>query len=302
MSKSYKKVNYLLRLKKQIERKLIIETLHTISNIIKISDYHYLGFGSVYFADFILFHKYLNIINMTSIEKEEADERRFLFNKPFDFICFQISECNHFLRRELNWEDKLLIWLDYDNDIDIEVIGAVEFIASKAKPFDILLVTIEAESPSDLTNFINEFKEYIPSTLNRSAIKKRFSETLNGVMKSIVQNGLRFQVNNLDFLQLFNLTYRDTRKMYTFGGIFCEEKESAELKKQVSALNYIEHGERVVQINCPFVTPKEKIHLDSLVHGDGIRCEDTVIGLSYQDIEEYGKYYKYYPQFFESIY
>lgn len=302
MSKSYEKANYLLRLKKQIERKLIIETLHTISNIINISDYHYLGFGSVYFADFILFHKYLNIRTMTSIDNKEEDEKRFLFNKPFDFICFQISECNHFLRRELNWENKLLIWLDYDNNIDIEVIGAVEFIASKAKPFDILLVTIEAESPSDPSNFITEFKAYIPSVLKRSTIKKRFSETLNRVMKSSIQNGLRSQVNNLDFLQLFSLTYKDTRRMYTFGGIFCEKKESAELTQKVSTLHYIEHGDRVVQINCPFLTPKEKIHLDSLVQEDGIRREDAVIGLSYQDIEKYGKYYKYYPQFFESIY
>ena len=68
---SFEKVNYLLRLRKQIERKMIIELLEKfngIKPIKQISEYHYVGFGSVYFADFILFHKYLHINYMTSLE------------------------------------------------------------------------------------------------------------------------------------------------------------------------------------------------------------------------------------------
>ena len=72
-SPSFEKVNYLLRLKKQIERKIIIEAFQSISPIIDISEYRYFGLGSIYFADFILFHKYLNIKKMTSTEYNEDD-------------------------------------------------------------------------------------------------------------------------------------------------------------------------------------------------------------------------------------
>jgi len=73
--KSYEKVNYQLRFKKQIERKIIIETLHYL-HCIPIEKYHYLGLGSVYFADFILFHKYLHIKKMTSIDDKKDDKNR----------------------------------------------------------------------------------------------------------------------------------------------------------------------------------------------------------------------------------
>ena len=65
---SFENVNYNVRLKKQIERKIIVETLQKLNAIMDIPNYHYLGFGSIYFSDFILFHKYLNINRMTSID------------------------------------------------------------------------------------------------------------------------------------------------------------------------------------------------------------------------------------------
>ena len=96
MDRSYEKVNYLFRLKKQIERKLIIETLQSIDPTIGIKRYHYVGLGSIYFADFILFHKYLNIKKMTSIDDKSEDEERFRFNRPFGFIDFKISNTHFF--------------------------------------------------------------------------------------------------------------------------------------------------------------------------------------------------------------
>ena len=86
MSSSYESVNYLLRMKKQIERKMIIEAIQRLTSLIAINDYRYFGFGSIYFADFILFHKYLNIDLMTSIDDKEKDESRFNFNKSLSVI------------------------------------------------------------------------------------------------------------------------------------------------------------------------------------------------------------------------
>ena len=59
---SFEKFNYLLRPSKQVERKLLIETMHHLAaSGYPIYKYTYVGLGSIYYADFMLFHKYLYI-------------------------------------------------------------------------------------------------------------------------------------------------------------------------------------------------------------------------------------------------
>jgi hypothetical protein len=83
---SFEKINYLLRPSKQVERKLIIEALPRLSKAdYFLNEYTYLGLGSVYYADFILFHKYLFIDDMICAE-EDAIPKRMDFNKPYEFI------------------------------------------------------------------------------------------------------------------------------------------------------------------------------------------------------------------------
>lgn len=302
MSKSYEKVNYLLRLKKQIERKLIIETLQHLDAYIDIRNYHYFGFGSVYFADFIMFHKYLNIHKMTSIDNKKDDEQRFMFNKPFGFITFKISDSYPFLTKDLNWEEKLLIWLDYDTCIDLSMIEDTTFIAAKAKPFDIIFITVEAESPDKPEDFLENFDLYIPAGSKDKNIKENFPGILNNIILTSIQTGLNNKIKKINFLQLFNLIYRDTKKMYTFGGIFCEDEDITELKNKLSDLHYISHDNRIMAIDCPILTLREKLYIDNLIYKSGRdnKCIDT--GLNEDDINKYMEYYKYYPQFFESIY
>jgi uncharacterized protein YlbG (UPF0298 family) len=305
MSKSYEKVNYLLRPKKQIERKLIIETLQQLDSIIEIQKYHYFGFGSIYFADFILFHKYLNINKMTSIDDKAEDEKRFLFNKPFEFIDFEISKSNIFLEKKLNWRDRLLIWLDYDADIDLSMVNEVHYIASKAKLYDILFVTIEAEAPENpesLKSFQNEYGLYIPPEYKVKDVKQRFPETLNCIMNGAVKNGLKNQAKYMSFLQLFNIVYHDSKTMYTFGGIFCEKEKMEELKKKLNRLRYIKHDNTVETINCPLLTHREKLHIDKYIRQGRIGRGARETGVEVNQLEDYRRYYKYYPLFFESIY
>ena len=55
---SFDKVNYSLRPAKQVERKVLVELLHQVSTAMPgydVRNYTYVGFGSVYYTDFILF-------------------------------------------------------------------------------------------------------------------------------------------------------------------------------------------------------------------------------------------------------
>jgi hypothetical protein len=55
MSSSYRKINYTLRPAKNIERKMLCEAFHKLHPFGKVQNYRYIGFGSTYFSDFILF-------------------------------------------------------------------------------------------------------------------------------------------------------------------------------------------------------------------------------------------------------
>ena len=67
---SFKNINYMFRPKKQIERKIFIELFQKIQHALdtNISEYQYIGLGSIYYYDFILFHKYLKIRDMISLD------------------------------------------------------------------------------------------------------------------------------------------------------------------------------------------------------------------------------------------
>ncbi len=80
---SFKTINYSIRPNKNVERKLIIEFLSALEQKFHISNYRYIGFGSMWFTDFILMHKALQINDMISIEESKSNEKRAEFNKPF---------------------------------------------------------------------------------------------------------------------------------------------------------------------------------------------------------------------------
>ncbi|MBI2101353.1 hypothetical protein HYT53_01970 [Candidatus Woesearchaeota archaeon] len=305
---SYEKVNYLLRLKKQIERKLIIEALLHLSASIKIEidKYHYIGFGSVYFADFIMFHKYLNINKMTSIENKKDDKIRFKFNKPFDFVKLNICDSQEYFQRFAPWNDKLFVWLDYDKEIDESMISDVEIISSHAKANDFLLVTIEGESPSSLEalkNFKTKYQQYLPGEVMLKDIKD-FPKMLNSILITSIQNGLRNQIEEIAYIPMFNLSYKDTKRMYTFGVIFCKELDIGILKKELSNFYFCRNTQEILDIDCPIISLKEKMHIDSLIKQDKkLRSNPSKkIGIKTEVLKKYCIYYKYYPQFFESIY
>jgi len=105
----------MFRPKKQIERKMLIEFLQNIQHKLNInlSEYQYIGLGSIYYYDFILFHKYLNIRDMVSLDDKKCC-KRFEFNKPFDFITFKNMSTNDFLLNN-GLDKKSFIWFDYDS-------------------------------------------------------------------------------------------------------------------------------------------------------------------------------------------
>ena len=113
MSNSGRKINYAVRPAKNIERKMMRDLFTRLRTFGRLEDYRYIGFGSKYFSDFILFHKSLNILEMISIESDIHNQARYEFNKPFSDIKMEWGRSTERLPEIVINKKKSIYWLDY---------------------------------------------------------------------------------------------------------------------------------------------------------------------------------------------
>lgn len=317
---SFDKINYYLRPKKQIERKIFIEILRTLQlkyDEFDFSRYNYAGMGSVYYYDYLLFHKYLNIRNMISFDDAKNPER-FIFNKPYEFIDFKNSTSTEFFK---NYEFPInsLIWIDYDskfidkakNNIYETLIEDLSLVCRKTNANDFFILSINCALSRNykIRNKIYEnIQYYTSSNIGREYYndgKFRF------VVENITLNLIEEYTKNkkVKFQKLFSFFYEDGAPMYTIGGVF---NNNQEIKSFIDTAFPILESQ-IVHIDVPHLTYKEKILLDSLISSDVVNSQVdlTVIeeelkknGLTSSSIKKmknYFNFYKYYPQYYEGI-
>ena len=305
------KINYLVRPAKQVERKLIVEALQCLNKNYNISGYTYVGMGSKYFVDFQMVHKFLGINKMISFEMEEEKIRRFKFNKPYNFIDVQSGLSTDILPT-LSWDTDYMVWLDYDYKISSSIIDDIDIVCDNARPGTIFLLTIDAEPK----RFDEEFPEnekqkmkkrleklkkeihpnYPPDTSVSDMAQKNFPKLLFKIINERIRDGL--SLTDLSFFQIFNFIYEDSAQMYTYGCVF--ERNNEKIRDTgIYDLHYISSGDQFVRINLPILTPREKIHFDRLI--PNIEKKLEAFELDHEKIRSYEKYYRYYPQYFESF-
>ena len=79
---SYEKINYALRPNKRTQRKMIFDLLAHYVAVFPKRRFRYVGFGSMWFADFLYAHRQLGLKALFSIERREG-YRRAVYNRPF---------------------------------------------------------------------------------------------------------------------------------------------------------------------------------------------------------------------------
>lgn len=308
---SSEKVNYLVRPAKQVERKLIIEALQCLRRRFTIENYQYIGMGSFFYVDYYMFHKYLGIKKMISMEKDEDNIGRYEFNKPYSFIKL-IAGISTEILPTLDWKKNMFIWLDYDSKMSLGIIDDIQIVCNYIRPRGILLITVDAEprkfetfdddkSCNDhnkrLENFKRELHPYFPPDITeRDLSEKEFPSLLRRTIVNVIEERLRKR--KIEYFQIFNFKYRDTSQMYTFGCVF--ERISSEIEDVgLFKLDFVSRDSNLVEINLPIITPLEKIHFDKLI--PGIAKKLRKFKMSENKLKDYEKYYKYYPQYFESL-
>jgi hypothetical protein len=330
--RSFESVNYLLRPKKQIERKIIIEILRELNSEIELSKYLYVGLGSIYYYDFILFHKFLKMNNLLSIDNKST-RKRFEFNRPYDFILFENKTSTEYLS-EFDWQQNTALWLDYDERLNDIVLADLKLIAKNCKSKDILVVTVNASCVKNIIQrkqfrikFYSDFGKYIST---KYSPKKYYTPTfLPELLQNVIINYLETmcEYRCVKFFKLFSFSYQDTSSMFTIGGVF---DETDGLVRRSCNNNFIFTDETIKQIDVPILTYCEKFWLDSHIEkmkGMAKKIEDKVEKdtkitdkrkreqkmtemlnkklpfelPSFYAFRNYLDYYRYYPQYYEGI-
>lgn len=316
MSGSFRKIDYSLRPAKHAERRMLCDVFRRLRPFGRIEDYVYVGFGSIWFADFILMHRALGVKSMISIEQAEEARDRIEDNKPFRIpVDYRKSED---ALPALDWSKKQFIWLDYDDPLAPGMLLDMRTVAQRACSGTVLSVSVQctkadeakydtgraAGEPTDIENFITVFgRERVPletkseqlfgwpfGTLSRSML-------LQEIMAELAVRNAALHDSEIKFRVICDIEYEDNAKMTTLVGIFYSADHGALVEQcNFETLDFLPAAGRPVRIKVPKLTTREFRRLESqLPLSEGEQLELGTIPLS--EARSFAELYRYFPNF-----
>jgi hypothetical protein len=314
MSKrSFESINYMLRPNKNVERKLIASTLIRLQSEFPIRDYRYVGFGSMWFSDFVLMHKNVGMSDMVTIEAEVSRTKRVEFNKPFACIGVKMGRAENVLGDVLD-DKNSVVWLDYDGPLKSALTGDLEIAVGAMLPGSIFLVSVNA-MVDQLKGHFDEESEILPTNYlaeiceSDSLLTEAARLTRNdfpALVAEILHNRLKAATLSLKpgclYRPIWTFVYADEAKMITVGGMIADADAGERLNKSsVSDLPFAS-GEALFEVSVPVLTEKEKRALDKhLPCQQQILAKNLDFELRQKEIDAYQAFYLEYPVFNELL-
>ena len=309
---SFHAINYSLRPAKSIERKMILETFGRLGSLHPLTAYQYVGFGSVWFSDFIAIHRTLGINHMVSIEREHDYEPRFYFNRPYNCVDLQFGDSSDKLP-ELDWDRPTLCWLDYDDQIAKYMFDDAAIFFTKAPPGSMFLVSANVDLRgskdriADFSALVGE-RNVQAGLTNEALMGWKITSAVRWALMATIQEGLRIRNGVVDFedelqyKQLFYFHYKDGARMATFGGLLHSQRQKAAVDVcGFDSLSFVRTGSTAYLINVPPLTRRELRYLDSMMPTSRSHADITKeMGISQSDVEQYSNIYRYFPFFSET--
>jgi hypothetical protein len=315
MSGSFKRIDYSLRPAKHAERRMLCDVFRRLRPFGRIEDYVYVGFGSIWFSDFILMHRALGIKKMISIEQAEDARERIEDNKPFRIpVDYRRSED---ALPALDWSAKQYVWLDYDDPLTPGMLLDMRTVASRATSGTVLAVSVQCNkaieakyssadtegAPTDIENFATVFGwERVPASTKSDEL---FGWQFGRLSRSILLNELTAELairnaatdSKTEFRIISEIEYEDNAKMTTIVGIFCSEEDISLLEQcHFDTLDFLNPSGGPVRIKVPKLTVREFRKLESqLPLAEGAELELGSIPIS--EARTFAELYRYFPNF-----
>jgi hypothetical protein len=311
-SRSALSVQFDLRPAKQVERRMLVDAFQRLGEAgFSIRDYRYVGFGSIHFVDFVIFHKLLGIADMLSVEHDPKLEGRVRFNSPFDCIDLKMDSSTNVIPT-LSPDDRHILWLDYDEPVSSTVTEDVYMAGSQLSRGSILLVTVDVEPPvkgfDDAKTSREYFEREVGKYLGGTDIRDFTESNLHKMSRRVIMNALKEGMSGrrrIHYFPLFYFLYADEHRMMTVGGIIgsSEEKRNTESMNVEGAAYFrkrLGEKEGPYQIVVPVITRKERHLMDSAMPcEEGWQPKDFAMPAA--DVSAYREIYRFLPAYAELL-
>lgn len=307
---SFESINYSLRPNKNVERKLIVNSLHRVGRRFPVKDYRYVGFGSMWFTDFSLFHRHLGISDMVTIEKIVSRKRRVEFNKPYSCIDVRMGDASAVLG-DLVEAKRSLVWLDYDGGLASATTGDVEIAIGAMTSGSMIMLSVNAMSDQlnvkdDDGNPVKPIDHLIELT-GRAGLASEAHRLTRNDFPTLVAEILHERIRSaalarpgFTYEPIWNFLYADGADMITVGGMIVNEADAALFAEcELGELPFLTPADPF-EIRLPMLTEKEKRELDRLLPRNvPIKASDLPFELRDTELEAYRKFYLEYPLYGE---
>lgn len=292
--------------------------LHTFQELralgYEISKYEYTGLGSIYFVDFALFHRYLGLSKMTSVEGDMDVEKRVKFNCPYKSITVVNDDMSAQISR-MSSAQRHILWLDFDSILTRDLLEITQIAAAQLSSQSILLVTVDVEPPGRpeeglnrwnptawMRHYRDEAEDYFWSGISKKDFARDALPLTNArILKAAILEGLRERGES--FIDMFSFLYADGHRMLSVGGMIGNDTDRAKLQLlNRHELFFLKDNiaDTPFSIRVPLVTRKERHYLDQ-----NMPCPKDWVPSDFemkeQDIKDYSTIYRYYPAYAEML-
>lgn len=305
---SFDAINYSLRPSKSVQRHLVFDGLCRLSTALPVRSSQYVGFGSVWFTDFLMAHRLLGIGHMVSIEADEIGYRRALYNKPYSMINVVNGFSGEVLADFVNPECPMpvIAWLDYDYALNESVVTDIRYFVDNAPSNSILIVTVSGletkygnapDRPQRLRELLGPV---VPDDLSKNSCKNdrllgTLGEYLLQYVVSLANDGSRPGAA----IPAFNIPYQDGSPMLTIGCVLPAIDSIPAVTGVIKGDEW--KGLTTEVIRLPHLTSREVSALQATQPSDiGLSRADVQrlgFDLEQSQIDAYRKYYINYPTY-----
>ena len=311
---SFDSINYSIRPSKSVQRGLVFEGLRRISDAMDVENAIYVGFGSIWFTDFVQAHKVLDIDDMVSIEANEIGFRRATFNKAYRTISMMEGRASEKLPDVLEIDGynarPWIIWLDYDSALDEEIVEDMQWVVTNAPPNSVVLFTFSATQnaygrPVNRPERIRALLgDVVPDELSKEdCAKEVLPITLSGLVTDFLKSEVADAARPGGFIEAFKLPYLDSIAMVTVGGILPAKGAAAAARALVANASWKGIVEETIE--APPMTLREiatlQAELPAVAALTRVRIQELGFDLHERQVRSFQRYYKYLPSFAEII-
>ncbi len=295
-------ISYTQRPAKHIQRRMVVDALGRMRAFSELSEYQYVGFGGMEFVDFELMHRELGVADMVSIELDSGTAPRYRFNTPFATVRLFFDRASAVLPGLLDDPILRIVWLDYECQVNLEVLQDLGTALRKLLPGSALIISVNAQGPTRAAQRLEQFTKNVepdrvpPGSTDAALAQWGWAEASYDVLAAEAQSEIARRTDGCAFEQIFHFRYADGARMLTWGGLLvAPANRPAFAAADFPALGQVRTASQpAYEIAPPLLTTREALHLNAQLPcavPDQLQAD----GISSTDLVAYADLYRWYP-------